>query len=132
MKKILWIEDDIDIITPTKLLLEHEGWQVYNAYSVDDGRTIANEIIPDLIIIDIIIDIIMDGRHCCTGIKSLRSVPKLSDVPIIIYTSFTKRWGDTIAKRRDALITEAKEFIEKSAGPEVLIKTIQKYLKSDS
>ena len=54
MKKILWIEDDIDFISPIKLFLEHEGWEVHAANSVDEGEKLADKIIPDLFIMDII------------------------------------------------------------------------------
>lgn len=128
MKKILWIEDDMDLIAAVKLLLEHEGWEVHNAYSVDDGEEMADRIIPDLIIMDII----LDRKHGFSGIKELKNNPKFTNTPIIIYSGFSNRFGETTASREDVLFTKAEEFIEKSEGPEALIKAIQKYLKSDS
>ncbi len=87
MKKILWIEDDIDFIPPIKLFLEHEGWEVHTASSVDEGEKIANKIIPDLIIMDII----MDKKHGFSGIEDFKENPLFADKPTIIFSSLTYR-----------------------------------------
>jgi len=55
MAKILWIEDDKEVIDATKIILEREGWEIHVAYSADEGTDLAGKIEPDLIICDIII-----------------------------------------------------------------------------
>ncbi len=123
-KKILWIDDDEDLTLSFRPSLEKEGWQVKTASSTEQGKIIAVNDKPDLIIMDII----MDGQHGYKVIESLRSYPGLTTVPIIVFTSLPDRWGETSATREDFLLSDAAEFVDKSAGIDVLISTICKYL----
>jgi DNA-binding response OmpR family regulator len=123
-KKILCIDDDKELTLPLKLSLEQEGWQVKTALSAEQGKSMAVTDKPDLIIMDII----MGGEHGYKAIKDLQSNSQLSDVPVIVFSSLTQRWGETTASREDAILSDAVEFVDKSAGIDVLISTIHKYL----
>ena len=124
MKRILWVEDDEDLILSLQPTLEKEGWQVQPALSAEQAKTMVVNDKPDLIIMDII----MEGQHGYNAIKDLRSHPQLANVPIIVFSSVTQRWGETTASRQDALLSDADEFVDKSAKPDVLIHTIRKYI----
>jgi len=123
-KKILWVDDDEDLILSLQPSLEREGWQVQTAFSAEEAKSMADSDKPDLIIMDIV----MEGQHGYSAIKDLVGKPKLAGVPIIVFSSVTKKWGETAASRQDALVSEADEFVEKSDMPDVLIDTIHKYL----
>ncbi len=123
-KKILWIDDDEDLTLSFRPPLEKEGWQVKTALSAERGKSMAATDRPDLIIMDII----MEREHGYEAIKDLLSNPQLSDVPVIVFSSLTRRWGETSATREDFLLSDAAEFVDKSAGIDVLISTICKYL----
>ena len=123
-KKILWVDDDQDLVLSLQPSLEKQGWQVQAAFSAEQAKTMAISDIPDLIIMDII----MEGEHGYNAIEDLKSYPQLADVPIIVFSSVTHRWGETTATREDAILTEADEFVDKSARPDALIDTIRKYL----
>ena len=123
-KKILWVDDDEDLTLSFRPSLEKEGWQVKTASSAEEGKNIAVTDRPDLIIMDII----MEGEHGYKAIKDLTSNPQLVDIPIVVFTSLTRRWGETTASQDDALRSSADEFVDKSAGIDVLISTIRQYL----
>ncbi len=124
MKKILWIEDDVDFISPINIFLKNEGWEVKTANSLEDGEKLAEYFVPDLIIMDIIL-----GKESgFSGIEDFKENPRFANIPIIIFSSLTKRWGETTATREDGLLSKAEEFIDKSQGHKVLIETIKKYL----
>ena len=123
-KKILWVDDDEDIVLSLQPRLEKEGWEVQTALSADEAKAMAVNDVPDLIIMDII----MEGEHGYSAIEELRSHCGLETVPIIVFSSVTHRWGETTATREDALLSDAAEFVDKSAEPGVLIETIHKYL----
>jgi DNA-binding response OmpR family regulator len=125
-EKILWVDDDEDLTLSFQPDLEKEGWQVKTAMSAEQGKSMAVSDRPDLIIMDII----MGGDHGYKAIKNLLSNPGLSDVPVIVFSSLTQRWGETTASREDALLSEAAEFVDKSAGIDVLISTIHKHLSN--
>lgn len=123
-KKILWVDDDQELTMSLKLNLENEGWQVETAISAEQGKSVAVADTPDLIIMDII----MEGEHGYKAIKDLLSNSQLSDVPVIVFSSLTERWGETTASRQEALLSDAAEFVDKSAGIDALISTIRKYI----
>ena len=123
-KRILWIEDDEEIISAFKPRFTSQSWQVLSAFSAEKGKVLALQLKPDLIIMDII----MAGEHGYAAIEDLKSEPSLENVPIIVFSGVTHRWGETTATRQDGLLTEACEFVDKSEKPEVLLSTISKYL----
>ncbi|MHC4571850.1 MAG: response regulator [Planctomycetota bacterium] len=123
-KKILWVDDDEDLVLSFKPRLEKEGWQVQSATSAEQAKTVVVDDRPDLIIMDII----MEGEHGYSAIEDIMSNPQLASVPVIVFSSLTQRWSETTATREDALLSKAAEFIDKPAEPDVLIRTLHKYL----
>ena len=123
-KRILWVDDDEDLVLSLQPRLENEGWQVQTAFSAEQAKNIVANDKPDLIIMDII----MQGEHGYNAIEEIKSYPQLANVPIIVFSSVTHRWGETTATREDALLSDAEEFVDKSEKPDVLIHTIHKYL----
>lgn len=123
-KKILWVEDDEDIITAFKPYFLSRGWEIISASSADKGKIITRTVNPDLIIMDII----MAGEHGYAAIEDMKSERGLENIPIVIYSGVTKKWNQTTATREDALLTEACEFVDKSDRPDVLLKTVSKYI----
>ncbi len=125
-EKILWVDDDEELTLSLQPNLEKEGWQVKTTLSAEQGKSMAVSDRPDLIIMDII----MGGEHGYKAIKDILSNPQLSNVPVIVFSSLTQRWGETTASREDALLSDAAEFVDKSAGIDALISTIHKHLSN--
>ena len=53
MKKILIVDDEQDIVESLKFVLEVSGYVCYTAFNGEDGLRLAKEIMPDLIILDV-------------------------------------------------------------------------------
>ena len=123
-KKILWVEDDEDLVLSSQLSLEKEGWEVRSASSAEEAKNVAVNYNPDIIVMDII----MDGEHGYNAIKDLKSNTELQNISVIVFSSVTHRWGETTATRQDALLSDAVEFVDKSAGIDALISTIREHL----
>lgn len=123
-KKILWVEDDEEIISAFKPLLESQQWEVISASSAEKSKAMAEQVNPDLIIMDII----MAGEHGYSAIEDLKKEARFEDVPIIVFSGVTHRWSETTASLQDALATKSCEFVDKAEKPEALINTISKYL----
>jgi len=124
-KKILWVDDDEDLTLSFRPSLEKEGWVVQLASSVREAKFVMVKDRPNLIVMDII----MEGEHGYSAIEDLKINPELTNVPVIVFSSLTHRWGETTATREDALVSDAVEFVDKSAGLKALIQTIHKYLE---
>lgn len=123
-KTILWVDDDEDLVAALKMQLEKQGWRVEAVFSPEEARSAAISCKPDLIIMDII----MEGEHGYSVIKGLFKENELEEVPVIVFSSLSQRWGETGATRADALTSEAAEFVDKSGGVAALIETLHKYL----
>ncbi|GAG94796.1 unnamed protein product, partial [marine sediment metagenome] len=67
--KILWIDDEIDLLKPFIYLLEQEGYEVKTATSGEDGVKLANKEVFDLIFLDEIMPGV-DGLEVLQKIKS--------------------------------------------------------------
>jgi DNA-binding NtrC family response regulator len=123
-KKILWIDDDPDLLASLEPLLTMEGWEVQTANSAEEGKEKAVQYKPDLIIMDVI----MGGEHGFDAVEDMKASENLSDIPIILYSSVSQRWGQTTATREDAMTTEAAAFVDKSKDPQILVDTVRKFL----
>ena len=81
-EKILIIDDDIVFLDLINTRLNREGYMVYTANSGEKGLRKAKQILPDIIILDIVMPDI-DGW---TVYKKLKNTPLLSEIPVIIVT----------------------------------------------
>ena len=74
MKKVLVIEDDIEIVNLLEIHLKDIDCQVLKAYDGKEGLDVALTENPDLIILDISMPV-MDGIEVCKEIRSKQSTP---------------------------------------------------------
>ncbi|MHC4123478.1 MAG: response regulator [Planctomycetota bacterium] len=123
-KKILWVDDDEDLVLAFQARLMNEGWDVQTAFSAKQAKAMLTNYTPDIIIMDVI----MDEQHGYSAIEDIKEYPKLADIPIIVFSSVSQKWSETTATREDALLSDATEFVNKSSTPDELIRTIHKYL----
>ncbi|MFH2137773.1 MAG: response regulator [Candidatus Omnitrophota bacterium] len=82
-KNILIVDDDVKIINSMKSFLEEKGYDVVNAPDGEVALDILGEIVPDLIILDIVMPKI-DGF---TVAKAIKYNEKTKDVPIIVISA---------------------------------------------
>jgi two-component system phosphate regulon response regulator PhoB len=83
MKRVLIIEDEKDLAELLAFNLEKEG---YSATCVHDGKLgleRAGEVIPDLILLDLM----LPGLHGTEVCKALRKDPRTTHIPIIMITA---------------------------------------------
>jgi len=66
--KILLIDDDVDFVEATKIVLESKPYEVIVAYEGSDGLRKAREESPDLIILDVIMPV-KDGFSTAEQLK---------------------------------------------------------------
>jgi len=123
--KILLIDDDIDFVAATKIVLESEPFEVIVAYEGDEGLKKAREENPDLILLDIIMPV-KDGF---TAAEQLKGDPQLSKIPVVMLTGFSSRGQETSIPRSRGFSLEAEDYLEKPVTPEVLLSTVKEYLK---
>ena len=123
--KILIIDDDPDFIAATKVVLESRAYQVCVAYDGDEGLEATRREMPDLIILDIIMPR-QDGFKVCEAIKH---DPQLAEIPVIILTSLSQKWGETMYSVTQGLALEAEDYIDKPVAPNELLRRVQERLR---
>ena len=85
--KILIVDDDPLGIDTLKSILEGQGYDITSANNGDTALQKADELLPDLILLDVMMPG-MDGFEVC---RRIRATPKLAEVPIIILTALDDR-----------------------------------------
>ncbi len=80
-KKILLIDDDKDFLMATKLILERAGYEVFLAENGKSGVEMAKSLVPDLAIIDMMMETWGEGFSV---ISKIRSTDSGSMMPLIV------------------------------------------------
>jgi len=83
MKKILLIEDEINIQKVYASLLKKSGFEVETADNGIDGLDKAQQLIPDLVILDLVLPK-LDGELVLEGLKEDSST---ADIPVLIISA---------------------------------------------
>ncbi|MCK6620196.1 MAG: response regulator [Calditrichaceae bacterium] len=86
-KKILIVDDNEHVLKLLKISLEKANYEVYQATNGDEGMEKAREVLPDLIISDVMMPM-TDGIEFCWMIRENSSFPM---VPFIFLTSLEDR-----------------------------------------
>lgn len=83
-KKILIVDDDIDIITVIETILEKGGYEVYSAMNKQEGLEKLRSIRPDLAILDVMMTTQYEGFELAQEMLSNR---EFTDIPFLIHSS---------------------------------------------
>lgn len=120
MKKILIVDDEQDIVESLKFVLEVEDYTCYCAYNGEDGLRLAKEIMPDLIILDVMMPKINGYKIS----RLLKFDNKYKNIPILMITARTQEEDKLIGEE-----TGADEYITKPFELEDVVKKVNEYLK---
>jgi DNA-binding response OmpR family regulator len=120
--KILIVDDDPDIVDAGRLVLEREGYEVEGAPNRADGMKKLEEIKPDLLILDVMMEEPDDGLRMAREIRKSGNT-----VPIIMLTSVNAAMGLNIDK--DGEIVPVDEFQPKPVEPQTLVAKVKKLLE---
>jgi len=119
-KSILIIDDDSDIHEFLTYNLVNAGYNVYSAKSGVEGISIANEKIPSVILLDVMLPE-KDGILVC---NELRKEPKLNDTFIIFLSARNEDYTQIAAYEAGG-----SDYITKPIKPRVLLAKLKSILK---
>jgi two-component system alkaline phosphatase synthesis response regulator PhoP len=122
--KILLIDDDADMITATKSVLEKAGYDTVAAYQGEAGLQLARKEKPDLILLDVIMPV-KDGF---TAADQLKKDPQLSKIPVLMLTAYSSTGPGSSVPRGAGLGLQAEDYLEKPIKPDVLIAKVKQHL----
>jgi len=119
--KVLCVDDDHDQRLLLSFLLERQGLDVRTAYDGAQGVAIAQEWLPDLILMDLM----MPGVGGFEATKMLRADPRTSHIPILALTAY----GDKKMQAK-AKAAGMDGFVMKTILPADLSDVLSEYLPS--
>lgn len=115
MAKILIVDDDPDMVQAGRYVLEKQGHSVTSASNVEAGLKALDEEVPDLLILDVMMEEADDGLVFARKVRRRG----LTSLPILMLTSVNRAMGLNIGK--DDEMVPVDEFVEKPVDPAVLI-----------
>ncbi|MBK9509787.1 MAG: response regulator transcription factor [Cytophagaceae bacterium] len=122
-KKILVIDDDEDILELLTYNLQKEGYEVKSAINGLEGVNLAQEYVPDLILIDIMMPV-MDGIEAG---KVIKSTEKLKGTRIVYLTARAEEYSEIAAFE-----IGADDYLTKPIKPRALISRINAFFRKET
>jgi len=122
--RILLVDDDPDFVEATRMVLEAEDYEVRTAAS--GAQALRDMLVapPDLVIMDIMMDGILDGWDATWRI---RNAPQLQRVPILVVSSITST--DYLAMMPTDQDNLIDNFISKPVAPHRLSAEVARLLQ---
>ena len=128
-KRILVVDDELDMRTFITTLLETKGYKPLSAKDGIEGLETARQTKPSLIILDIM----MPKESGIDMYRELKNAPKLKDIPVIVLSAISKKTffhsQEVLDRYRGESIPEPAAYIEKPPEPEEILEAIRNSLE---
>lgn len=122
-RRILLVDDSKTQLSSLKILLSKNGYEVITASDGLEGINAAYEVLPDVIVSDIVMPNI-NGYHLC---RLLKDDPQMKEIPIILLSVLSKKldqfWG---------IQAGADAYIPKDSQMDSLLETIERLIENKS
>ena len=118
-KKIMIVDDEVDLVETVRFLLEMEGFNVLVSYNGEEALNQARKENPDLIILDLMLPK-LDGYKVC---RLLKFDERYKHIPILMLTAKTQEKDKILGKE-----TGADEYITKPFEMDYLMEKVKAHL----
>jgi DNA-binding response OmpR family regulator len=118
-KRILIVDDEVDLVETVRFSLELEGYDVLIAYNGEEALNQARKEDPDLILLDLMLPK-LDGYKVC---RLLKFDERYKHIPILMLTAKTQE-----KDKATGMETGANEYITKPFDMDELMKKVKEYL----
>ncbi len=120
--KIVCVENEPEMIELVQLILQRAGYEVIGAQGGRESLKIIEQEQPDLVLLDLMMPD-MDGWEV---FHKMRASDKMKDIPVIVVTAKAQ----SIDKVLGLHIAKVDDYITKPFGPQELISSVRKVLRS--
>jgi len=128
-KKVLVVDDELDMRTFVTTLLETNGFKALAAQDGIQGLEMARKSKPSLVILDVM----MPRESGIAMYRDLKGDPDLKDIPVIMLSALSKKTffhsQKVLDEYRGEKIPEPAAYIEKPPEPDELLEAIRISLK---
>ncbi len=118
-KKILVVDDEVDLVETVRFPLEMEGFDVLVSYNGEDALSQARKEKPDLIILDLMLPKMYGYKVC----RLFKFDERYKHIPILMLTAKTQEKDKILGKE-----TGADEYITKPFEMDYLMEKVKAYL----
>lgn len=120
---VLVVDDDLDFVEASRMVLESSGYRVISAANGDQGLRAMRQEQPDLVVLDVMMSGILDGLHTS---MQMRTEPALKRTPILMISSITS--SDYAAMFPTDEYVPVESFLSKPVSPERLLTEVRRLL----
>jgi DNA-binding response OmpR family regulator len=120
IKKIVYVEDEEEMINLVKLILSRKGYQVKGAVGGQEGLELIREILPDLVLLDLM----MPDIEGWDVYQQLRADKSTEHIPVIVVSAKAQN----IDKVLGLHIAKVDDYISKPFSPQSLLESIERVL----
>ena len=118
--KILWVDDEIELLKPHLILLKDRGYDVETATNGEDAIEMFRTITYDLAFLD----------ESMIGISGLDTLPQLKEInPSTPVVMVTKNEAESVME--DAIGKKIDDYLTKPVNPAQILAVCKKYLETD-
>lgn len=118
--RILAVDDDLMNLKLVSAALGREGFEIVTATDGKEGYQKAEELLPDLIILDVMMPE-MDGYQVCS---QLRKNPKTANIPVMMLTSLS-----SVEQKIKGFDAGADDYLAKPFVPDELIAHVRALMR---
>ena len=124
LKKVVCIEDELEMIELVKLILGRNKFEVTGAVGGHEGLDKIAEIQPDLVLLDLMMPE-MDGWEVY---QKMKASEEMRDIPVIVVTAKAQ----SIDRVLGLHIARVDDYITKPFGPQELLDSVERVIVSKS
>jgi len=119
-KKVVYVEDESEMIDLVRLILNRKGYEVIGANGGREGLDAIRQNLPDLVLLDLMMPD-MDGWDVY---QQMKSVEATRDIPVIVITAKAQ----SIDKVLGLHIAKVDDYISKPFSPQELVDSVEKVI----
>ncbi|MCH8554292.1 MAG: PglZ domain-containing protein, partial [Schleiferiaceae bacterium] len=114
--KILWVDDEIDLLKPHVMFLENKGYQVATINNGDDALDMLDENNYDIIFLD-------ENMPGLSGIETLKRIKAKKNTPVVMITKSEEEYI-----MEDAIGSQIADYLIKPVNPNQILLSLKKNL----
>jgi len=119
MSKILWIDDEIDLLQPYIIYLKGKNYEVATASNGEDAIDTLTEAVPDIVFLD-------ENMPGMSGLETLQEIKRLHpEVPVVM---ITKSEEEHIMEQ--AIGEKIADYLIKPVNPSQILLCLKKHVHS--
>ncbi|HSO26592.1 MAG TPA: response regulator [Anaerolineales bacterium] len=122
-KRIVYIEDEQEMIDLVRLILSRKGFEVLGAGGGREGLDMVREHLPDLVLLDLMMPD-MDGWDVY---QQMKADDRTRQIPVIVITAKAQ----SIDKVLGLHIAKVDDYISKPFSPKELLQSVEKVIHQD-